>query len=51
MRGKEKERGGGGGGEEKGSDSQCSDSWKSIVRELKLVYSTRDTSRCQKPKR
>ena len=33
---------------EKGSDSQCSDGWKSIGQELKLVYSTRATSRCQK---
>ena len=36
---------------EKGFDSWCSDSWKSLVQELKLVYSTRITSRCQKQKR
>ena len=33
---------------EKGFDSQCSDGQKLLVRELKLVYSTRATSRCQK---
>ena len=33
-----------------GSDSQCFDSRKSIGLELKLVYSPRDTSRCQKHK-
>ena len=26
---------------EKGSDSRCSNSWKSLVRELKLVYAIR----------
>ena len=36
---------------EKGSDSRCSDGPKSLVPELKLVYLTRATSRCQKPKR
>ena len=36
---------------EKGFDSRCSNCWKSLVRELKLVYSTRATSRCQKQKR
>ena len=35
---------------EKGSDSRCSDGQKSIGRELKLVYSTRTTSSCQKQK-
>ena len=35
---------------EKGSDSQYSDGRKSIGQELKLVYSTRATSRCQKTK-
>ena len=30
---------------------KCSDSWKSIGQELKLVYSTRATSRCQKKKK
>ena len=48
MRGKEK---GGKKEEEKGSDSQCSDGRKSLVRELKLIYLTRATGRCQKPKR
>ena len=45
MRGKEgkkKER------KEKSFDSRCSDGQKSIGRELKLVYSSRATSRCQK---
>ena len=42
MRGKEKKRGGGGGGGGGGRKgnrrfSRCSDSWSSIVRELKLV--------------
>ena len=31
--------------------SQCSNGRKSLLRELKLVYSTRATSRCQKQKR
>ena len=31
-------------------DFQCSEGQKSICRELKLVYSTRATSRCQKQK-
>ena len=31
----------------KGSNSWCSDGRKSLVRELKLVYSTRAISRCQ----
>ena len=35
---------------ENGSDSRCSNSQKSIGRELKLVYSTKATSRCQKQK-
>ena len=35
---------------EKCSDSWCSDGWKSIDLELKLAYSTRATSRCQKQK-
>ena len=35
---------------EKGFDSQCSDGRKSLVRELKLVYSMRAMSRCQKIK-
>ena len=34
-----------------GSDSRCSDNQNSLVRELKLVYSMRDTSRYQKQKR
>ena len=34
---------------EKGFDSRCFDDQK-LVRELKLVYSTRATSRCQKTK-
>ena len=34
----------------KGFDSWCSDSWKLIGRELKLVYSPRATSRYQKHK-
>ena len=29
-------------------DFLCYDGWKSIGRELKLLYSTRATSRCQK---
>ena len=37
--------------EKKSSDSHCSNGWKSLVRELKLVYSMRATSRCQKQKR
>ena len=36
---------------EKGSDSQCFDGRKSLVRELKLVYSMKATNRCQKQKR
>ena len=32
------------------SDFWCSDGQKSVGRELKLVYSTRATSRCQKHK-
>ena len=36
---------------EKGFDSRCFDCRKSLVRELKLVYSTRAVSRCQKQKR
>ena len=43
MEGKEKKK-------EKGFDSQCFDGRKSLVRELKLVYSTRATSRSQKQK-
>ena len=35
---------------ENDSDSRCYDGRKSLVRELKLVYSTRATSRCQKTK-
>ena len=35
---------------EKGSDSWCSDGRKLLVQELKLVYSTRTTSRFQKQK-
>ena len=34
----------------KSSDSRCFDSRKSISQELKLVYSMRATSRCQKTK-
>ena len=34
---------------EKGSDSQCSDSRKSLVRELKLVYAIRATHEYQNP--
>ena len=37
--------------EEKGLRFPCSNSRKSLVRELKLVYSMRATSRCQKQKR
>ena len=40
----------GGERKKKGSNSLCSDGPKSLVRELKLVYSTRATSRCQKQK-
>ena len=40
----------GGERKENGSDSQCSKGRKSIDRELKLVYSTRATSKCQKLK-
>ena len=36
---------------EKGSDSRCSYVQNSLVQELKLVYSKRATSRCQKQKR
>ena len=36
---------------ENGSDSQCSDGRKLIGQELKLTYSTRAMSRCQKQKR
>ena len=36
---------------EKGFDSPCSDSQKSLVQELKLVYLTRATSGCHKQKR
>ena len=36
---------------EKGSDSRCFEGRKSLVLELKLVYSTRATCRCQKQKR
>ena len=36
---------------ENDSNSRCSDGRKSLVRELKLVYSTRATSMCQKQKR
>ena len=36
---------------EKGFDSRCSDGQKSIDRELKLVYSPRATSSCQKHKK
>ena len=32
-------------------DSRCSDGWNSLIRELKLVYSTRATSRCKKNKK
>ena len=35
---------------ENGSNSRCSDSWKSITQELKLIYLTRAMSRCQKQK-
>ena len=35
----------------KGSNSRCYDGWKSLVRELNLVYLTRATSRFQKQKR
>ena len=31
-------------------DSRCSDGRNSLIRELKLVYSTRATSRCKKKK-
>ena len=55
MRGKKKEEKSVRGGErerkEKGFNFRCSDSRKLLVRELKLVYSTRATSRCQKQKR
>ena len=36
---------------ENGSDSRYFDGRKSLVRELKLVYLTRATSRCQKQNR
>ena len=38
------------GKKENDSDSRCSDNQKSIGRELKLAYSSRATSRCQKHK-
>ena len=36
---------------EKSFNSRCSDGWKLLVRETKLVYSTRATSRCQKKRK